>query len=74
MRCIAALIEAANGAPARRHNLRNHYAKEPSPYVPSAILFSAKYFPISERKTCLSSWKGHSKLNGLLAEAVSAIV
>ena len=73
LRALCAILIGKHGAPARRHNLRNHYSDEPSPYVRSAILFASKYFPTQERKTCLSVWKGHSPINALIAKAVGVI-
>lgn len=73
LRALCAILIGKHGAPARRHNLRNHYSDEPSPYVRSAILFASKYFPSQERKTCLSTWKGHSPTNALIADAVATI-
>jgi hypothetical protein len=55
LRALCAILIAKHGAPARRHNLRNHYPDEPSPYVRSAILFASRYFPTPERRTCLGA-------------------
>ena len=74
LRALCAMFIGKHGTAAQRHNLHNFYSEEPSPYVRAAILFSARYFPSPERRTCLSSWKGHSKINSLIAEAVRAIV
>lgn len=73
LRALCAILIGKHGEPARRHNLRNHYSDESSPYVRSAILFASKYFPTQERKTCLSAWKGHSPINSLIARAVELI-
>lgn len=73
LRGLCAILIGKHGSPARRHNLHNHYSEEPSPYVRSAIIFASRYFPAPERKTCLSTWKGHSAANALIAKAVTAI-
>ncbi|MEO7858984.1 MAG: RNA-directed DNA polymerase [Nitrospirales bacterium] len=74
LRSLCAILIGKHGPAARRHNLRNHYSDEPSPYVRSAVLFASKYFPTTERKTCLSTWRGHSPINSLVAKAVGAII
>jgi len=73
LRAVCAMLIGKHGAPGQRRNLRNHYSEEPSPYVREAILFSARYFPTPERKTCLSGWRGHSSINLLIAKAVAVL-
>ena len=73
LRALCALLIAKHGTAGQRHNLRNHYSEEASPYVRGSILFSSRYFPAPERNTCLSTWRGHSPMNTLIAQAVKAL-
>jgi hypothetical protein len=73
LRAVCALFIGRHGDAARRRNLRTHYGTEPSDYVRAAILFASRYFPISERRTCLTAWGGHSNVNSLIARAVQAL-
>jgi hypothetical protein len=73
LRAVCALFIGRHGDAARRHNLRTHYGTEPSDYVRAAILFASRYFPVSERRTCLTAWGGHSNINSLIARAVQAL-
>lgn len=74
LRGLCPAIIGKYGRPGPRRNLKQHYADEPSPYVRSAILYAARYFPAPERKTCLAAWAGHSVTNTLVAEAVRRLV
>lgn len=74
LRALCALLIAKHGTAGQLRNLKNHYSEEASPYVRGAILFSSRYFPAPDRNTCLGTWKGHSPMNILIAEAVKALV
>ena len=58
--------DASDGGDIRREawrcsaerTVRTSYEDEPSDYVRSAILFSAKYLTLVERKTCKRAWGG----------------
>ena len=74
LRALCAIAIGKHGSPGNRRNLRHHYSDEPSEYVRSAILFSTRYFPTPERRTCLSAWSVHSPINSLIAGAVQKLV
>ena len=73
VRAICAVLVGRHGNAAQRHLLKQHYQDEPSPYVRSALLYSARYVPKPERDTCLMSWGGHSATNALIAKAVKKL-
>lgn len=73
LRALCSILIGKHAPPARRHNLRNHYLDEPSPYVRASLLFASRYFPTPERRTCLKTWGPHSPINGLIAKVVSSI-
>jgi hypothetical protein len=73
LRAVAALFAAKFGNAAQRRLIRLHYSDESAPYVRSAILFAARFFPKNERDTCLSGWGGHSTTNALIAIAVKRL-
>ncbi len=72
-RAICAIVIARHGSAAQRRIVRNHYQDEPSAYVRGALLYAARYLPTAERRTCLTSWAGHSAINALIAKAVRHI-
>lgn len=74
LRALCAIFIGKHGNPGHRRNLKHHYSDEASDFVRSAILFASRYFPASERKTCLGSWGSHSTVNSLIAKAVKKIV
>lgn len=73
LRAICALVTGRHGNAAQRRVLRHHYAAEPSPYVRSAILFAARFFPAKERNTAIKAWSGHSPTNQLVGHAARAV-
>jgi hypothetical protein len=74
LRGLCPLIIGKHGNPGQRRNLRHHYPDEPSEYVRSSILFSTRFFPTPERKSCIGAWSGHSVINAWIAEAVKQLV
>lgn len=74
LRALCAIAIGKHGSPGLRRNLRHFYSDEPSDYVRSAILFSTRYFPSPERRTCLSAWSVHNPTNKLIASAVQKLV
>lgn len=73
LRAICALFAAKFGNASQRRLLKQHYSDETSSYVQSALLFSSRYFPKSERDTCVSAWGGHSFTNSLIAKVVKIL-
>lgn len=69
-RAIAAFFIAKYGAPPHKNNIRMAYESEPSEYVKSSILYSAKHFTNAERSTCKKAWGGHSFTNSLIAKII----
>jgi len=70
LRGVATHLVGKHGNAGQRRLLRHIYDREPSEYVRAAILFSAKYFPINERNSCLRAWGTHSTTNSLIANAM----
>lgn len=69
-RAMAAIFAAKYGTPQQRREVRLRYENEPSNYVRSAILYSARYFTSTEKHTCIRAWGGHSVENTLIAHAL----
>lgn len=70
LRAVCAIIIGKYGDPTRKRLLKNHYSSEPSDYVQSAVLYSARYFPTSERNSCYLAWGSHSMINSLIVKAI----
>jgi hypothetical protein len=70
MRAMAAVFAAKQGAAQQKRTVRTSYEDEPSDYVRSAILYSAKYLTPAERKTCKRAWGGHSAINTLVTKTL----
>ena len=69
-RGVAAIFAARHGTPQQRQIVRTTYVNESSGYVQAAILYSSRYFPNQERRTCIRAWGGHNFTNTLVAQAV----
>lgn len=69
-RAMAAIFAAKHGAPQQKRTVRTSYEDEPSDYVRSAILFSAKYLTAVEKNTCKRAWGGHNAINTLIAQTI----
>lgn len=69
-RAMAAIFAAKHGVAQQKRTVRTSYEDEPSDYVRSAILFSAKYLTPAERKTCKRAWGGLSTINTLVAKTI----
>nr|WP_247645003.1 RNA-directed DNA polymerase [Brucella pituitosa] len=69
-RAMAAIFAAKQGAPQQKRTVRTSYEDEPSDYVRSAILFSAKYLTAVEKSTCKRAWGGHNAINTLIAQTI----
>lgn len=74
LRGLCAIVVGMHGHAGQRRNLRHHYLDEPSEYVRTAILFSSRYFPTPERRSCLNAWSGHSITHTLVSEAIRRLV
>jgi len=70
LRAVCAIFIGSHGSAANKRILRNHYDNESSVFVQAAILYSAKFFPTSERNTCFRAWGGLSELNSLIVTAL----
>lgn len=73
LRSTCAIIIGKFGSAAQRRILKTHYSQEPSAFVKAAILYSARYFPKSERATCYNAWGGHNEINSLIVLAAKRI-
>ena len=69
-RAVAAILAAKHGTAQQKRAVRVAYDDEPSEYVRSAILYSTRYMPTAEQRTCRRAWGGHSILNTLTAQAM----
>jgi len=74
LRGLCAILVGMHGHAGQRRNLKHQYADEPSEYVRTAILFSTRYFPSPERRSCMNAWGGHSVNHSLVAEAVRRLI
>ena len=70
VRGVAAIFAAHHGTPQQKRIVRTTYENESSGYVQAAILYSSRYFPSPERRSCIRAWAGHNFTNTLVAEAV----
>lgn len=73
LRAICALYIGRHGNPGQKRNLTVLYGSEPSEYVKGAILFAARFYSSSEKRTRLTAWGGHCEINSLIAKAVNAL-
>jgi hypothetical protein len=73
LRGVCAIFVGKHGNAGQRRNLRALYSEEASAYVRAAILFSTRFLPASERRTCLRAWRGHSVTNEWIATAVEKL-
>lgn len=69
-RAMAAILATKHGIAQQKRAVRTAYEDEPSDYVRSAILYSARYLTTAERKTCKRAWGGHSDINALIAKSI----
>jgi len=69
-RAMAAVFAAKHGVATQKRAVRTWYENEPSDYVRSAILYSAKYLPTADRKTCKRAWGGHDPVNALISKVI----
>jgi len=74
LRATAVHLVAKHGNAMQRRLLRHRYDREPSQYVRSAILYSARYLTTNERNSCLGAWGSHSVTNSLIVNAVRASI
>jgi Reverse transcriptase (RNA-dependent DNA polymerase) len=69
-RALAAIFVAKFGSPQQKRSVRLRYENEPSEYVRAAILYSAQFFTLADRRTAKRAWGGHSSINALIADAI----
>ena len=69
-RAMAAIFAARHGTAQQKRRVRTSYEDEPSDYVRSAILYSARYLTTADRRTCKRAWGGHSSINSLIARSI----
>ncbi len=69
-RALAAIFVAKFGSPQQKRAVRLRYENEPSEYVRAAILFSAQFFTLADRRTAKRAWGGHSAINAMIADAI----
>lgn len=70
LRAACAVFIGKFGNATQRRILKTNYASEDSTFVRSAILYSSRHFPKSEKETCYSAWKGHNEVNSLIVSAL----
>jgi len=69
LRGACALLIGRFGNAGQRRLLKTHYSSEASAFVRAAILYSARFFPSTERDTCYTAWSGHDDTNALIVVA-----
>ena len=69
-RAMAAVFAAKFGTGNQKRAVRLMYEREPSEYVRSAILYSARYFSTPEKRACKKAWGGHTVVNSLVVQAM----
>lgn len=68
-RAIAAIFVAKFGLAQDKQSVREMYDTT-SPYVKAAILYSAQYFVAADKSVMKKAWRGHSKINALIASSI----
>jgi hypothetical protein len=68
-RAISAIFVSKFGTMHDRKTVRELYDNA-SPYIKSAILYSAQFFVGAERAVMKKAWRGHSEVNALIAAAI----
>ena len=69
-RAMAAIFAARHGTATQKRAVRTSYEDEPSNYVRSAILYSARHFTPADRRTCKRAWGAHDQINALISRAI----
>jgi hypothetical protein len=69
-RAMAAIFAARHGSANQKRAVRTSYEDEPSDYVRGAILYSARYFTLADRRTCKRAWGGHDPVNALISKTI----
>ena len=70
VRAMAAIFAARHGTATQKRAVRTSYEDEPSDYVRSAILYSARYLTPADRRTCKRAWGGHGSVNALISKSI----
>jgi len=70
VRALAAIFAAKHGNATQKRAVKVRYENEPAGYVREAILYTSRYFPPAEKRTCKKAWGGHSVVNSLIAQAM----
>lgn len=68
-RAIAAIFVSKFGLVQDKRNVREIYDNT-SPYVKSAILYSAQFFVGAEKSVMKKAWRGHSDINALISASI----
>jgi len=69
-RALCAIFAAKFGTANQKRAVRVRYDNEPSEYVRAAILFSAQYFPLAEKRTAKRAWGGQSQVNAFINDVI----
>ncbi|MEO1641983.1 MAG: hypothetical protein AAFR74_01510, partial [Pseudomonadota bacterium] len=69
-RALCAIFAAKFGTAQQKRVVRLQYQNEASEYVRSAILFSAQYFPVAEKRSAKLAWGGQSVINSWISEVI----
>ncbi len=70
VRAMAAIFATRHGTATQKRAVRTSYEDEPSDYVRSAILYSARYLTPADRRTCKRAWGGHGSVNALISKSI----
>jgi hypothetical protein len=73
LRAVAAIMAAKHGSFTRQKELADNYGATGSPYLQTAVLYSARYFQKQLRRSSLKAWSAHSQIHSLVAKSIEKI-
>jgi hypothetical protein len=73
LRAVAAITAARHGSFGRQKELADNYGATGSPYLQTAVLYSARYFQKQLRRSSVKAWSAHSQIHQLVAKSIERI-
>lgn len=73
LRAVAAIFVAKHGTYPRQKELIDNYGITGSTYLQTAVLYGARYFHTTTRRTSIKSWSGQSTTHSLVAKAIEGL-
>ena len=70
LRAVAAITAARHGSFSRHKELADNYGATGSPYLQTAVLYSARYFQKQLRRSSVKAWSAHSQIHQLVAKSI----